>query len=195
LDTSGDFKWGAGDTAVSTFTQNFPANLWPNLVPFIWTKKVGASCQGVIGFAHTANDSTVVWVIDLNGTLVYDVGDAVYSFKVPGTDATMIAAPIWSTTHQTTVMAVFQRSTGNWYVDKNNNKTFDNCVSDSCTGFGAAFDLPFTNSNSTARGVSRYVQAVRGFNKIIDGNSNGVWDVPGDGSYSYYVDYPRAFIW
>jgi hypothetical protein len=94
---------------------------------------------------------------------------------------------------------VFNRQTGTWYVDKNNNKVFDNCAVDSCTSFGNPWALPFANPNNSRRAVSQITQDANGVNgwwKCIDGNANGLWDgTPADGCYPYYTQAPLGFLW
>lgn len=200
FDANGNTTWDAADWYFNGYNagliREFPQN---QLHPIIWTKKVGARCQGVIGSVSVFNDGMTLWTVDLNADhKLNPPGDEVYAFKPPGTDHNNYPAPIWSATHNTTVMAVFNRATGTWYVDKNNNKTFDNCALDSCTTFGNPWALPMSHPNSSRRGVSQFAfsAAGNGFWKAIDGNANGLWDgAPADDAFPYYINAPRGFIW
>jgi hypothetical protein len=199
FDANGNTTWDGADYYINDFSSEIYLTPQDQLFPIIWSKKVGAKCQGVIGSVVVQPKGGTLWLVDASGNGVWgDAADRAYFFMPPGTDYNNYPAPIWSATHNTTIMAVFNRRTGMWYVDKNNNKVFDNCTLDSCTSFGNPWSLPFSHPNSSRRGVSEHVvtNGVGGFWKTIDGNANGIWDNPRlDGTFPYYTLAPRAFIW
>jgi hypothetical protein len=186
FDTNGNFMWDSGDRSMA-FASPF-VNYNP--IPFIWTRKVGSTCQGLAGVTFFSGDD-LVWLIDGNDNGIFD-GGASEVLGVFGTDnVNYWPSPIWSVAKNSSVIAVFDRFNGDWYVDTNNNKAFDGCATDSCTNFGQIGDVPFGNSASTKRGVTRLSTA-----KYIDGNGTGWWEgAPGDAGYSWRPFDTYAFIW
>lgn len=160
--------------------------------PFIWTRKVGTTCQGLVGFGFRVGvtGSDWLWLVDLNNNGIYDGGvEDLGIFGGGGTAERPV--PIWSAAQSSSVMAIFNGTNGAWYVDTNNNKQFDGCAIDACTNFGANGDYPIMSSGTAIRGVTR-----PGNTRFIDGNKNGWWDgAPADGAYAWRTGDVWGFIW
>lgn len=195
IDSNATMKWDAGDTAVSGFGI-------AESLPYVWATpfpNFAGRCRGVIGWMVAYDPGKSVWFIDANNDRALSTwnvpgGDLRYEFVVP--PGALWPVPMWSAAHQSTIMAVFNRTDGTWYIDKNNNKRFDGCVLDTCQFWGMAHDIPFGNTNLPHRAVSRWTtfQGILGMHKLIDGNANGIWDPPNDAAYSYLPQTFRAFL-
>lgn len=188
FDMNGNNQWDAGDRSFTFASQLVGLSVYP----FIWTRKVGATCQGVAGLAYFAGPagSDLQWLVDLNDNGVWD-GAVEYIGQFGVNNTAYWPSPIWSAAKNSSVMAVFDSSSGDWYVDTNNNKAFDGCVIDSCTSFGQSGDFPIGNSASTKRGVTRF-----GDKRYIDGNGTGWWEGgPGDAGYAWRPLDLWAFTW
>jgi hypothetical protein len=189
FDMNDNFVFDAGDK--QTFFASSFVNSGLTVLPFIWTRKVGTTCQGLAGFAVLfPGGDDLFWFVDLNDNGVVS-GDEHLGIFGSNNPAFYYPVPIWSPAHNSSVMAVFDHNSGAWFVDTNNNKAFDGCATDSCTHFGQSGDFPFANSGSRIRGVTRFNN-----NRYIDGNNTGYWEgAPGDAGYPWRPLDLWAFIW
>jgi hypothetical protein len=194
----GDHKWDVNRDITSNYAD-------ANSKGFVWTHNqpingVG-NCYGTVGYMVQApvDWRRTVWRIDVNFNRILDFNDPVYNFTIPDSAASgdLWPVPVWNQQAQISVIGVFHRGTGKWYIDKNNNKVFDGCIVDSCQAWGVANDIPFTHSNSKLRGISRFVNGSGGWGwyKSIDGDGNGQWNPPADATYSYLISAYAAFFW
>jgi hypothetical protein len=76
-----------------------------------------------------------------------------------------------------TQFGLFRPSTGEWFIDRNGNRSWDGCRRDQCVdGFGSAGDLPVSGdwdgSGKSKIGVWRPTTG----QWFLDYNGNGVWD-------------------
>jgi len=195
LDMNNNFQWDGPsvDRTISGFAQEISG---ATLTPFVWTKKVGTTCQGVVGYTIQQSGAPITWIVDLNDSGVFDAPDLAFNFGGSPGD---IPRAIWSAAKQTTVAAVFNTNSGLWILDANANRQWDNCTLDACTIFGlgtnsgSPADFPFASSNSSIRGTSRWLPSQGGLWRNMDENSNGIWD-NADHSYPYHGTF-QAFLW
>ncbi len=198
IDMNNNFQWD-GQSVDGVIANYASVGSGFNTTPFIWTKKVGSTCQGVVGYTLEFPGTAFYWIVDMNDNGVNDSADLVFQFGgAPGD----IPRPIWSATKNTTVAAVFNTNSGQWVVDANANRKWDNCTLDQCTTFGqgtnsgSPADYPFTSSNSSIRGTSRFINTQGGLWRNLDENSNGIWDNGVDHAYPFrQLGTFQAFLW
>ena len=79
-----------------------------------------------------------------------------------------------------TQLGLFRPNTGEWFLNRNGNRSWNNCKKDTClTNFGKAGDLPVIGDwNGT--GISKIgVFRPSTGEWFLDLNGNGKWDGPG----------------
>jgi hypothetical protein len=78
-----------------------------------------------------------------------------------------------------TKLGFFRPSTGEWFLDRNNNRSWNGCKRDLCiSSFGAPGDIPVTG-DWVGSGVSHIgVFRPSSGEWFLDLNGNGAWDGP-----------------
>lgn len=119
------------------------------------------------------------WHLDINGNEILDncKTDKCASLNVYREEDVPVAGD-W-TGRGTTAVGLFRPSTGEWFLDKNANKSWNGCAKDLCiVSFGMTGDLPISG-DWTGTGVSRIgVFRPSTGQWFLDRNGNGKWDGP-----------------
>jgi hypothetical protein len=119
------------------------------------------------------------WHLDINGNEILDncktdkcAGLHVYR------EGDVPVAGDW-TGRGTTAVGLFRPTTGEWFLDKNANKSWNGCSRDLCiVSFGTTGDLPISG-DWTGTGISRIgVFRPSTGEWFLDRNGNGKWDGP-----------------
>jgi hypothetical protein len=119
------------------------------------------------------------WHLDINGNETLDncKTDQCASLNVYQEGDVPVAGD-W-TGRGTTSVGLFRPSTGEWFLDKNANRSWNGCTKDLCiVSFGKTGDLPISG-DWTGTGVSRIgVFRPSTGEWFLDRNGNGKWDGP-----------------
>jgi hypothetical protein len=125
------------------------------------------------------------WHLDINGNESLDNCkiDKCASLSVYQ-DGDVPVAGDW-TGRGTTAVGLFRPSTGEWFLDKNSNKSWNGCTKDLCiASFGIAGDIP-VSGDWTGTGISRIgVFRPSTGEWFLDRNGNGKWDGPALDTYA-----------
>jgi Divergent InlB B-repeat domain len=78
-----------------------------------------------------------------------------------------------------TQLGLFRPNTGEWFLNRNGNRSWNNCKKDTCLTFGKAGDLPVIGDwNGTGISKIGVFRSSTG-EWLLDLNGNGKWDGPG----------------
>jgi FtsP/CotA-like multicopper oxidase with cupredoxin domain len=128
-----------------------------------------------IGSSSVGTYFNGVWYIDINGNFIWDAGDKLYQFGMPGS-----VIPIVSDWNSSGSLKLGILRNGVWYVDYNGNHIWD--AGDKNYFFGAPGDYPVTgdwnNDMKTEIGVFRNGAW------YLDTNADHLWNA-GDNLYNF----------
>ncbi|HXG51633.1 MAG TPA: InlB B-repeat-containing protein [candidate division Zixibacteria bacterium] len=167
LDTNGNGIWdGCGvDTCINSFGG-------PTDLPVVG--KWSATRRDAIGIFRPSRER---WYLDLNGNGILDgcTSDACSRFSSYAAGDLPVAGD-WLGSGKTQ-LGFYRPATGQWFLDRNENRTWNGCGKDTCiSSFGSPGDIPVTgdwNGTGIARiGVFRPSTG----EWLLDRNGNGVWD-------------------
>jgi hypothetical protein len=167
IDANGKDTWDGCDVDICASSFGVPTD-----VPLAGRWKTGSEDRFAI-FRPSENR----WYLDLNGNerLQSCKTDRCASFNIYQTNDVPVAGD-W-TARGTTQLGLFRPSTGEWFLDGNNNNSWNGCKKDLCiASFGRDGDQPVTGdwngTGATKIGVFRPSTG----EWFLDLNGNGKWE-------------------
>jgi hypothetical protein len=181
---------GSGKTKLGLFVPKSPQSQWllecevdncvrsfgqPTDLPM-----VGRWTTGSIDEIGVFRPSEKKWYLDSNHNGVLDGcrTDECPSFSIYMNGDVPVAGD-WSGSG-ITQLGLFRPNTGEWFLNRNGNRSWNNCKKDTClTNFGKAGDLPVIGDwNGTGISKIGVFRSSTG-EWLLDLNGNGKWDGPG----------------
>src|SRR5688572_7439919 len=181
---------GSGKTKLGLFVPKSPQSQWllecevdncvrsfgqPTDLPM-----VGRWTTGPIDEIGVFRPSEKKWYLDSNHNGVLDGcrADECPSFSIYMNGDVSVAGD-WSGSG-ITQLGLFRPNTGEWFLNRNGNRSWNNCKKDTCiTNFGKAGDLPVIGDwNGTGISKIGVFRSSTG-EWLLDLNGNGRWDGPG----------------